>query len=311
MAQALASGRSIEVMRQWVTPRALMLHAAFAAIATGCLIAAWWQIHRAMAGNTLSYLYSVEWPAFVVVAGIGWWQMVHDTPEDIARRKAHHARARVASAEVVARTLPRAALAITVETSDVDNRRRLAASASGSTPGINGPEVNGPQIDAPGPTSPVDLPVRRGGSSVPDEVVTAALLAGEADEDQPADDMTAYNRYLALLAVRGKAKTWRNPRGNLSGTSGALIRYRVMAYIVGVMLLVVFASIPFDSVEKVVGPIHGALYIVYLLTALDLVRRTRLGFWPLAAMVAGGWVPFLAFVVERWVSRRLTAAGVT
>lgn len=42
------------------------------------------------AGKRVSYLYSVEWPAFAIVAGIGWWQMVHDTPEDIERRKEHH-----------------------------------------------------------------------------------------------------------------------------------------------------------------------------------------------------------------------------
>ncbi len=83
-----------------------MLHVAFVVIASGCLIAGWWQVHRAMQGNTLSYLYSVEWPAFAVVAGIGWWQMFHDTPEDIAKRKAHHAKMRAASREVVARTLP-------------------------------------------------------------------------------------------------------------------------------------------------------------------------------------------------------------
>ena len=92
-------GRAVQAIastpvRQWVAPRSLLLHLAFIVIATGCLYAAWWQIHRAMAGNTLSYLYSVEWPAVVVVAGIGWWQMFHDTPEDIAARKAHHARAR-------------------------------------------------------------------------------------------------------------------------------------------------------------------------------------------------------------------------
>lgn len=91
--------------------------------------------------------------------------------------------------------------------------------------------------------------------------------------------------------------------------NGALVRYRVMAYVVGVMLIVVFVSIPFQAVEKVVGFTHGMLYLLYLLAVLDLVRRARLGFWTLVAMVCGGWVPFLAFVVERWVTRRVASAG--
>ncbi len=89
--------------------------------------------------------------------------------------------------------------------------------------------------------------------------------------------------------------------------NGALLRYRIMAYVVGVGLIVVFVSIPFQSVEKVVGFTHGMLYLLYLLTVLDLVRRARLGLWTLIAMVCGGWVPFLAFVVERWVTRRVEA----
>ena len=107
---------------QWVKPRSLLLHLVFAIISAGCLIAAWWQINRAAAGNALSYLYSVEWPAFVVVGGIGWWQMVHDTPEDIARRQEFHERMRKASAEVVARTLPRSVTALTVGSEEVDGR---------------------------------------------------------------------------------------------------------------------------------------------------------------------------------------------
>ena len=89
---------------------------------------------------------------------------------------------------------------------------------------------------------------------------------------------------------------------------GALARYRAMAYVVGVLLLVVFAAIPFDSVERVVGPLHGALYIVYLATVLDVFIRFRLRLLDLAAMVAGGFAPFLAFVVERWMRRRLSSA---
>jgi len=43
-----------------------------------------------------------------------------------------------------------------------------------------------------------------------DDSYDASLLD---DEVQPEDDLAAYNRYLALLAVKGKAKTWRNPHG--------------------------------------------------------------------------------------------------
>jgi integral membrane protein len=92
----------------------------------------------------------------------------------------------------------------------------------------------------------------------------------------------------------------------MTGIAGALLRYRIMAYTVGVGLIVVFCCIPFDSVEKVVGFTHGMLYLVYLVTVLDLVRRARLGLWNLICMVASGWVPFLAFVMERWVTRRVS-----
>jgi len=96
--------------------------------------------------------------------------------------------------------------------------------------------------------------------------------------------------------------------------NGALRRYRFMAYTVGVgLIILVFVGIPLQyaahspGVVKVVGPIHGALYIVYLLAALDLARRARFGLLQMAAMVAAGFVPFVAFIVERQVVRRLSA----
>ena len=89
--------------------------------------------------------------------------------------------------------------------------------------------------------------------------------------------------------------------------NGAILRYRIMAYTVGVgLMILVFVGVPLQyaghspGVVKVVGPIHGALYIVYLLAALDLARRARFGLVQLAAMVA-------AFIVERQVVRRLAA----
>ncbi|MGH9046126.1 MAG: DUF3817 domain-containing protein [Acidimicrobiales bacterium] len=94
--------------------------------------------------------------------------------------------------------------------------------------------------------------------------------------------------------------------------SGALLRYRIMAYIVGVgLIILVFVGVPLQygfqspGVVEVVGPIHGALYIVYLLAAADLARRARFGLWQLAAMVAAGFVPVVAFLVERQVVHRL------
>lgn len=184
---------------QWVKPRSLLLHLALLVIAAGCLTAAWWQIHRAASGNTLSYLYSIEWPAFVVVAGIGWWQMVHDTPEDIAQRQEFHQRMRRASAQVVARTLPRSATALTVGSEQVDGRvldpvRRPAVTA-GDPAGERGAAL-----------------VRVARTPVP-AGEDARLLDDGGDGDGATDEMSEYNRYLALLAVKGKAKTWRNPRG--------------------------------------------------------------------------------------------------
>lgn len=96
--------------------------------------------------------------------------------------------------------------------------------------------------------------------------------------------------------------------------SGALLRYRIMAYIVGVgLLILVFIGVPLQyaagepAMAAIVGPIHGFLYIVYLVAAIDLARRAQFSIWQLLAMVGAGFVPFLAFVVEHRVTRRLQA----
>jgi integral membrane protein len=95
--------------------------------------------------------------------------------------------------------------------------------------------------------------------------------------------------------------------------SRSLNAYRLMAYVVGVLLIVlVFVGIPLQfaagrpAVVSVVGPIHGFCYIVYLLTAANLARQERFSLKELLAIVAAGLLPFLAFIVERRVVRRLT-----
>ena len=49
----------------------------------GCALAAWWQINRAEDGNQLSYLYSVMWPAFGILALCFWWMLVHTDYETV------------------------------------------------------------------------------------------------------------------------------------------------------------------------------------------------------------------------------------
>ena len=190
---------------QWVKPRSLLLHLAYAICSTGCFIAMWWQIQRAAQGNALSYLYSVEWRTFVVVGGIGWWQLFHDTPEMISERRAFHLKMRAASAEVVARTLPRSATALTVESRDFPGNRLGAAVTSGRALGDGSPTSGAlgliPDVVGPGGAA------MEASRTVADTATILDVEGGDGDE------MTEYNRYLALLAVRGKAKTWRNPHG--------------------------------------------------------------------------------------------------
>ena len=93
--------------------------------------------------------------------------------------------------------------------------------------------------------------------------------------------------------------------------NAAVTRYRVMAYIVGVLLIVlVFVGIPLqvfaqqDAIANYVGTTHGILYIVYLVTAYSLTRRLRLTLGQTVIVLLAGTIPVMTFVVERWVTRR-------
>ena len=97
-------------------------------------------------------------------------------------------------------------------------------------------------------------------------------------------------------------------------TATALRRYRPLAYVVGVMLVVViFVALPLNhwggvpEVSDVVSPIHGFLYIVYLVAAFDLARKARFTAKGTALVVLAGVVPFLSFWVERQVTARVRA----
>jgi integral membrane protein len=96
-------------------------------------------------------------------------------------------------------------------------------------------------------------------------------------------------------------------------TLSALKRYRVIAYVVGVMLLVLlFVAMPLKylgddpSAMNVVGPTHGFLYVIYLLASFDLARRVRWSLPRLVMVALAGTIPFLSFYAERKTTHELT-----
>ena len=90
----------------------------------------------------------------------------------------------------------------------------------------------------------------------------------------------------------------------------AVLRYRVMAYVTGVVLVILcFVGIPLQVaghpvVANDVGVVHGILYIIYLVCAWQLSRRLRLATKPTVIMLLAGTIPIMTFIVERWVTRR-------
>jgi len=94
--------------------------------------------------------------------------------------------------------------------------------------------------------------------------------------------------------------------------NAALTRYRVMAYVTGTALLVlVLVAMPLkylahdEQLVSIVGPLHGFLYMVYLVVSFDLARRHRWQLGQTAVLLLAGTVPFLTFVVERQVVQRV------
>lgn len=89
------------------------------------------------------------------------------------------------------------------------------------------------------------------------------------------------------------------------GVRGALLRYRIMAYLVGALLVVlVVVGMPLKyfadngAVVTWTGVPHGWLYMVLLATAYDLGRRVHWPWGRLIVIALAGTVPFLSFWAE-------------
>jgi hypothetical protein len=98
------------VRQRWLSGRAVSLHVAVLVFVPGCALAAWWQINRAEDGNQLSYLYSVMWPVFGILALLFWWMLIHTDYESVGlkgtRRQMQAADAAQASGEATSSSSP-------------------------------------------------------------------------------------------------------------------------------------------------------------------------------------------------------------
>lgn len=131
-----------------------------------------------------------------------------------------------------------------------------------------------------------------------------------------------YRTWQGCAGRRGLVKIGED--GGMERANKALRRYRVMAWITGVMLLVLTTEMvlkygfhaggedadgaPLPVIGSWVAFAHGWIYVVYLVTVIDLwaVMRWRLG--RLVTMVLAGVVPVMSFVMERRVHRDAAVA---
>ncbi|WP_240645762.1 DUF3817 domain-containing protein [Georgenia sp. SYP-B2076] len=99
----------------------------------------------------------------------------------------------------------------------------------------------------------------------------------------------------------------------------AFSAYRAMAFVTGTMLLILCLEMVlkygFNGGEPVLGTwvaiVHGWIYVIYAVTVFNLWSSMRWGFGRMVALIAGGVVPFLSFIMEtrakRWFQADLPA----
>ncbi len=183
----------------WVTRRALLLHLVVLTVVPTFLGLAWWQLNRALSGNSLSWAYTFEWPFFAAYAVFVWWKMVHqqpDGPEARARAAAQHAERPVGWAlQAPPRRRDHRSTAVAGATGSGGTAEAAAGVVAGAEAFLGVPPAGDAGGQCPGAGDPA-------AGSAP-----AADGTRNSDDDEDAA-LAEYNRYLAALNASGRRKTW-------------------------------------------------------------------------------------------------------
>jgi integral membrane protein len=104
----------------------------------------------------------------------------------------------------------------------------------------------------------------------------------------------------------------------VSGLRGAFLRYRVMAWVTGVVLasltiwlVVGYGFLDYANTEskpelyRLLWMAHGWLYVAYLVVGVDLAFRVRYSVLKTLGILIAGTVPFASFFAEAAVHKDL------
>jgi len=91
---------------------------------------------------------------------------------------------------------------------------------------------------------------------------------------------------------------------------GAAKRFRIIAIAeafswLGLLIGMAFKYGPPDNAigVEIFGPIHGGVFLLYLLAALLCIRPLKWGFWTTAIALAAAFPPFFTLLFEMWALR--------
>jgi hypothetical protein len=200
-------------MRKYFTWRCIGLHVLALIVVPACFLLGRWQYHAALSGNSLSWAYTFEWPAFGIYAIYMWWQLIHDQRTAFDRLWAAKQRSATEASGRPLQQIPGWALdkslSKAVTEASLEPAKHSALLHGKRTEALESQEAKAAAARAAA-ESVIDLrPERRPDVAASDgdvgEIVDAEVVDVKVQVDE---ELAAYNRYLADLSWSDPPKRW-------------------------------------------------------------------------------------------------------
>ena len=204
-------------MRKYFTWRCMGLHLLALIVVPGCFLLGRWQYHAAVSGNSLSWAYTFEWPAFGLYAIYMWWQLIHDQRTAFDRLWAAKQRAATEASGRPLQQIPGWALdkslSKAVTEASLEPSKRSALLHGRPTASLQSQEAKSAAARAMAESMDDRRPERspdRGTDVTPVEDDAGRIVDAEVVDVkvQVDEELAAYNRYLADLSWSDPPKRW-------------------------------------------------------------------------------------------------------